>query len=683
MNRPGRFCIFGQLIGTNILAKINYNTNHTMIIRSRKADRNGGNTNLNLSGIISDGMVLQRNAPVTIYGQTKPRQSVEVRFLGERYSTKADDDGNWHVVLSPLEAGGPYQMVISASGEEDTVINDILVGEVWLLGGQSNMQLPVRRTLDLFADEVKDVNLPVIRQYTVPERYHFHGPRDDLSGGRWISAVGDDVLQFSAAGFFFARELYKAIKVPIGLILTAIGGTPIEAWMSEPTLKQIGGYEVMLAQCKDDDYVQETIQRDQEQILKWYQHLNERDAGLIEQWYRTETAGGPGWEEVQVPARWTGTELADARGAVWYRKEFEVPESMLDRDAKLMLGTIVDGDETYLNGEKIGITEYRYPPRRYDVPRGLLKPGKNIIAVRVISTNNVGGFIPDMPYKLVAGNQEIELSGTWFRRIGVLTESMPTRTFFQYMPAGLYNGMIAPLKRYRIKGALWYQGESNAEKPEGYAQLFRAMVEDWRQLWGIGDFPFIFTQLANFEGDEPDSKDVEETTAGEMTLMETTLAKRSNWAELRDEQRRALTVPNTAMAVTIDIGEHNDLHPQDKKTLGYRLALCARKLAYGEDLVYSGPLYAGMEVDRNTVRLYFDHVGSGLVARGGGELRGFEVRSENGQYVPARAIIEGDTVVVSSEQVEQPRQVRYAWANNPAEANLYNREGLPASPFET
>lgn len=620
---------------------------------------------MNRSGIISDGMVLQRHAPVPIWGRAKPNQPIEVHFLGRCYPAVADDAGNWSVTLDEMEAGGPHQMVISVQGEPDVTIENILVGDVWLLGGQSNMQLPVRRTLDLFADEVADVELPTIRQFTVPERYDFHGPRAELAGGRWMPATGDNVLDFSAVGFFFARELQRTIDVPIGLILTAIGGTPVEAWMSESTLKRFGGYDETLAQCKDDRYVNETIRRDEERRERWMRELNEHDAGIREKWYLDDRADGPEWQAVQVPGRWNEPELADAHGAVWYRKTFEVQADMLGSDAKLMLGTVVDADDTFINGVWIGSTAYRYPPRRYVIPRKLLKPGTNRIAVRVVSIANKGGFIPDMPYKIVADGKEIDLTGTWCRRIGVLKEAMQPTTFFQYKPAGLYNGMIAPISRYRIKGTLWYQGESNTGQPRGYADLFRAMIQDWRKRWGIGDFPFIYTQLANFEGDEDHGG-----------------ASRSNWAELREEQRLALDVPNTAMAVTIDVGEYNDLHPQDKKTVGERLALCARKRAYGEEIVYSGPLFAGIKKEGDAIRLHFDHVGSGLVAWGDGVLRGFELRGEEGDYMPARAVIDGKTVLVTNEHIPNPCQVRYAWANNPADANLYNREGLPASPFE-
>lgn len=623
---------------------------------------------MKLSSLMSDGMVLQRHASVPIWGSAQPGQSVEVRIVNRVYKTAADHEGEWHISLDPMEAGGPYELVVQAEGEPEVVIRDVMIGEVWVLGGQSNMQLPVRRTLDLFADEIARANFPDIRQFTVPQRYDFHGPRYDLSDGAWKKAVQDDVLDFSAAGFFFAQALYKSYGVPIGLVQTAIGGTPVEAWMSEPTLRSFGNYDETLARCKDDDYVMRTIREDEERSHHWHEALNASDRGLLEKWYELKSLDTSEWSEAQLPSLWYGTELAAHRGSVWFRREIDVPESIAMGEALLKLGTIVDADDTYVNGVLVGSTSYKYPPRRYPIPAGVLRPGKNVISVRVISTHNTGGFIPEMPYQLVLGDQQIDLTGAWQYRIGATTDSLAPHTFFHYMPSGLYNGMIVPISRYRMRGVLWYQGESNTEKPRGYHRLFQAMMRDWRELWGFGSFPFLFTQLANFDGEE------------EPQLDHTVSNK---WAQLRNEQRLALQAENTGMAVTIDIGEHNDLHPQDKKTLGERLALLARKLAYGEELVHSGPLYAGMDMLGHAIRLYFDHVGSGLVAKGDEELHGFEICAADGRFVPARAELAGDTVVVSSDQVPAPRHVRYAWADNPASANLYNKEGLPASPFTT
>ncbi|MCT8137641.1 sialate O-acetylesterase [Anaerobacillus sp. CMMVII] len=614
---------------------------------------------MKLSSIISDGMVLQRHAAVAIWGKTRSSEVVKVLFLEKTYETQADSDGNWTVTLNDLKPGGPYQMVI-IDNEETTVIQDILIGDVWVLGGQSNMELPVRRTLDLFSAEMKTVNQPYIRQFAVPQLYDFHAPQQDLAGGNWIAANQTDVMSFSAAGYFFAKDLYETYGVPIGLIMTAVGGTPIEAWISEKTLREIGGYEERLAKLKDDSYVAGTKQNDEKRNHDWYEDLNERDLGLKKCWHQADYDTSE-WQDFVVPNSWAGSELETVRGSVWFRTEINIPEEMLNCEAKLALGTIIDGDDTYVNGTLIGNTGYMYPPRRYQIPTGLLKPGKNSIAVRIISTQNIGGFLKDMPYKLIANGHELNLEGTWKYRIGAVTERLEPQTFFQYMPSGVYNKMISPLQNYKIKGVAWYQGESNTPQPKGYHKLFEALVNDWRKNWGMNELPFLYTQLANFDAWEKGQ---------------------SNWAELREEQRKAQNINNTGMAVTIDIGEHNDLHPQDKKTLGQRLGLCAKKLAYDENIVYSGPIYQRMEKTDDAICLYFDHVGSGLTSRNG-ELKQFMICGEDGHFVPANAVISGHNVIVSCEQIKQPQQVRYAWSDNPAGANLYNKEGLPASPFTT
>lgn len=613
-----------------------------------------------MSNMLSDGMVLQRNAKVPIWGKADAHQTIHLSFLDHTYSTITDANGMWMITLESLKPGGPFEMRIK--GPEQLVIRNILVGDVWLLGGQSNMQLPVGRTLDLFEDEIKTVNEPFIRQFTVPQAHDFHSPQSMLTEGNWIEARPEDVLQFSAAGFFFAQDLYKKYGVPIGLILTAIGGTPIEAWISEETLTSYEGYNDDLELCKDDTHVAQVMKQDEDRHNAWYQKLNENDPGLKKGWFREDYAPR-GWNDFRLPNTWGGSQLESMRGSVWFRREFELPDVMAVGDARLKLGTIVDADDTYINGVLIGTTGYQYPPRRYSIPEGVLKPGKNSITVRVISTQNIGEFIQGMPYKLIAANgQEIDLTGDWSYRIGTVVEQLEPQTFFHYKPCGLYNAMIAPLRNYNITGFLWYQGESNTESPKGYRHLFRSLVNDWRDLWKLGELPFIYTQLTNFGDPDPGAV---------------------NWAELREEQRRGLAVPNTAMAVTIDIGEHNDLHPQDKKTLGQRLALCAQKLAYGESLVYSGPMFTSMEIVGSTVHLQFDHCGSGLTVRGDEELKGFELCDSSGAFVPAQAHISGSQVIVNHAHIQQPHHVKYAWWNNPAEANLFNKEGLPASPFTT
>lgn len=617
-----------------------------------------------LSPLISDGMVLERDSKVPIWGKATIGEIISLTFLDKSYQTKVDEKDTWEIILNDLPAGGPFEMVIQC-GTEQKIIKDILVGDIWVLGGQSNMQIPIARTLDLFEDEVKNAECTGIRQFAVPQVYNFHAPQDELTGGNWISVTPESINSFSAIGYFFAKKLYEKYQVPIGMLFTAIGGTPVEAWLSEKTLRKFDRLKETLSQCQDDDYVAGIQHMEETRNNKWYNDLYEKDAGhhdMKAPWY-SEDCDDADWSDIELPRSFRGTELEEIRGCVWFRKEIFIPDHMTAGKAKLVLGTIVDGDDTYVNGVQVGNTGYLYPPRRYVIPEGLLKKGKNILTVRVIMTQNIGAFVTDMPYFLKANGEELPLSGTWKYRIGTKMEAQSSTTFFQYKPTGVYNGMIYPLRKYSIKGVLWYQGESNTGHPDDYGDLFKAVIKDWRDTWELGEFPFLYVQLANYcpWKMEPEV---------------------SGWARVREEQRKTLEVPNTGMAVIHDVGNYNDLHPQNKKAVGNRLALWAMKLVYGEDIVYCGPIYSHMEMEGDKIRLYFNHVGSGLIAKGG-ELKTFSICGKDGKFITADAKIVNDTVVVSGKDLKEPVAVRYAWADNPEGANLYNREDLPSSSFTT
>lgn len=622
---------------------------------------------LRLPRLISDGMVLQRDKKIKIWGWAFPEEKVTVYFLGKSYSAVADREGKWEVILPELQAGGPYSMVIATS-QKSVTINNILIGDVWVCSGQSNMVLPMERVKDIYEKEIANCNNHFIRQFTVPDRYDFEGPREDLKGGSWEPLTKDTVFRFSAVGYFFAKALFENYHVPIGLIKACVGGTPIEAWLSEDALQQFPENLKIIEQLKVDGYIESIKKKEEVKINAWYENLNREDKGMKNgkpAWFDPDYDDSD-WQTVKLPASWKEMGLDSLKGVVWFRKKIDVPASMVGKPAKLYMGTIVDSDLTYINGIVVGSTSYRYPPRRYKVSPNLLKPGKNVVAIRVISNDGNGEFIKGKPYKLFTKDQEISLEGEWKCRVGAAAdEPLPPMTFFEYKPAGLFNGMIAPLLNYRIKGVIWYQGESNTDNPKGYHKKFSALIADWRQKWGQGDFPFLYVQLANFM--EPKSQPSE-----------------SKWAELREEQRKTLVVPNTGMTVAIDLGEWNDLHPSNKKDVGERLALLARKIAYGEkELVASGPLYKSMRIEDNKVIVEFSDAGSGLVAKGGGELKHFAIAGSDKKFVWAKAVIENDKVVVWNEDVPNPVAVRYAWADNPEGANLYNKEGLPASPFTT
>jgi sialate O-acetylesterase len=621
-------------------------------------------TEIKLPRLISDGMVLQRNEVIKIWGWAPAGEQLTITFRKEVYQTIVDTRGNWEIILMDLSSGGPYEMTITCA-KQIKIISDVLIGDVWVLGGQSNMQLQVGRTLDLFEEEIRDAENSHIRKFGVPEAYNFHAPVDELSDGAWKSVTPSSIYEFSAAGYFFAKKLYDKYKVPIGLLHTAIGGTPAEAWMSEKSLMSFGRFQELLSLCKDDEYVNGTKLQDEMSNNEWYSELNKKDKGLQDTqaaWY-SENYNDSSWNEMELPCSFRGGELENVKGSIWFRKEITLTQDWTIGKAKLILGTIIDGDDTYINGVQVGNTGYLYPPRRYEIPEGILKVGKNILAVRVIITQNIGGFVMDMPYYLKVGGEKLPISGRWNYQIGAIMPPQKPTTFFQYKPTGVYNGMIYPLRNYSIKGVIWYQGESNDGHPSDYKDLFETVIKDWRATWSLGNFPFLYVQLANYcpWRREPEI---------------------SSWARIREEQRRVMETENTGMAVTIDIGEYNDLHPQDKKSVGERLALWAMNKVYKEEIVCSGPMYDHMEIEGDRIRLYFTYIGGGLTFKGN-DLKSFQITSGDGVYAAAKAQVDGDTVVVTQEDVKNPISVRYAWADNPEEANLYNKEGLPASPFAT
>ncbi|MCX7985532.1 MAG: beta galactosidase jelly roll domain-containing protein [Bacteroidales bacterium] len=620
---------------------------------------------IRLPKLLSDGMVLQREMPVVLWGWASPGEKVQVVISSEKVSTKADQSGRWKVSLSARKAGGPYKLVFRGSNE--IVLQDVWFGDVWLCSGQSNMELPMRRVSWVFPKEIEQANYPEIRYFEVPKKYNFDKPQVDLPTGKWISVNPQEVLNISAVAFFFATEIYKKYRIPIGIINASLGGSPIEAWLNEEDLKEFPKYLNEGIRFRDTALVRTIQENDRSRSAKWYAELQRKDKAYAipgKEWFR-QSIDLNGWQKTIVPGYWNPTPLGKLCGVVWFRKEIQIPDSLAHRPALLILGRIVDADSVFVNGKFVGTTSYQYPPRRYQIPEGLLSEGSNTIAVKIISNSYNGGFVPDKPYHLVIGNTKFELSGEWYYQVGCTSEPLSPQTFIQWKPMGLYNAMIAPLSNYRLKGVLWYQGESNVERAEEYEQLLTKLIDSWRTTFSQSQLPFIYVQLPNFLESKNEPSE-------------------SKWALLREAQLKVLRVPNTAMAVTIDVGEWNDIHPLDKKTVGIRLALAARRLVYGDSSTTgSGPIFRSMEIIGNKVILTFSHVDGGLVAKDGTELRHFAIAGADGKFVWANAIIENDRVVVWHENIPHPVAVRYAWADNPDGANLYNREGLPASPFRT
>jgi len=618
-----------------------------------------------LPRLIRDSMVLQRDAKIKIWGWASPNEKIKISFNKKDFKTKADASGNWSLFLPSMKAGGPYTMNIDANNH--IMLKDILIGDVWICTGQSNMVHQMALHAVRYADEVANVNNPQIRHFWVPNITNLQAPQTDLPGGYWKWANPADIGEFSAVAYFFAKALYEKYHVPIGLINSSWGGIPIEAMMSEEAFKEFPNILRTVQKNKDTAYINGLSRRG---LSGGPRPPQPQDKGVEQKWF--DPSYHPpvgGWKTINIPGYWEDQGIKDLDGVVWYRKEIDVPASIANGTAKVFLGRIVDADALYINGKQVGNTTYMYPQRRYSVPAGLLKPGKNLFVIRVTNNSGKGGFVPDKPYYLFAGNDTVDLKGYWDYKVGQVNQPFRGGSggggiAAQNQPTGLYNSMIAPLVGYTIKGFVWYQGESNTGRSAEYAKLQPAMIADWRTKWNQPNAPFLYVQLPGF-------------------MDYNYLPTESQWAQFREAQLKSLSVPNTGMAVAIDLGEWNDIHPDRKKPVGDRLALAAEKIAYGENIVYSGPIYQSQKIDGNKIILSFTNIGSGLTTNDGEELSEFAIAGADKKFVWAKAKIEGDKVVVWNDTVTDPMYVRYAWADNPVNPNLYNKEGLPASPFET
>ncbi len=620
------------------------------------------------SRLIADGMVIQRDLPVPLWGWADPGTDVEVQFDEQSFSGRADAEGRWQVTLPARPAGGPHLLRIRAE-DFQREIHDVMVGDVWLCSGQSNMEWPVAQARDAEA-EIAVATDRSIRHFAVPRSSSLK-PEDRLVGGEWTVASPETVGGWTAVGYFFARELRKEVDVPIGLIHSSWGGSRIEPWMSATAL----GF-------RDDEQAAREVARQLEdeesqllaKIREQLGELPEHDLGMSGSkavWADPDLDDG-NWDEMELPGRWEGAGWTGLDGVVWFRYRFALSADELKalrangKPARVGLGMIDDTDTAWLNGRQIGGLERSYDvPRVYPIPIEDLREGDNVIAVRVTDTGLGGGIYgpPEMLFLELDGHRR-SLASEWRFRIGSFSYDPSTNA--NQFPTLLYNQMIHPILDYPVRGVLWYQGESNAGPEDAYPYRLRfpGLIQDWRRRYGLDDLPFLFVQLANF------MKPAEQP--GE-----------SDWAVLRESQSQTLELPQTAQAVIIDIGDADDVHPRNKQDVGLRLSLAARHLVYGEEsLVWSGPTYREHRIEQDRVVLTFDHVGGGLLAKDG-ELEQFAIAGADRRFVWAKAWIEGDRVIVRSEAVPEPIAVRYAWSNNPEGANLYNVEGLPASPFRT
>ena len=629
-----------------------------------------------LPAILSDNMVLQQQTKVRIWGTANPGERVTVTLQKESSHAVADKQGHWETWLNTGKAGGPFELTVK--GDNLLTIKNVLIGEVWLCSGQSNMEWPLINTFG-GAETVAQAKYAEIRLFTV-EKHTSTTPLTDVVG-HWVVTTPDDAAHFSAVGYFFGRELYQQLKVPVGLIHSSWGGTPAEAWtshegmLSSPELKPIlDRYESSLNALPQ---AKEAYAR---ALAQWEEKNLYIDAGNKGEalGYADPATATADWSKMDLPQQFeTAGLLID--GAVWFRKVLDLPQSWAGKELVLNLPPVDDQDVTYFNGTKVGSIGRETPnsylvPRKYVVPGSLVRPGKNVIAVRVFDSAGEGGFSRGGAMSLgpagAAESEVMSLRGVWDYKVELALEpkhpdwgTRPEAVGVgnQNNPSVLYNAMIAPLVPFAIRGVVWYQGESNAGRAYQYRTLFPIMIRDWRKAWG-SVFPFYFVQLANWHAHkaEPDESD---------------------WAELREAQMMTLREPQTGMAVIIDVGDEIDLHPRNKLDVGRRLAAWALADTYGQKVTPSGPLFDRYKTEGDRVRIHFKY-GADLKTIDGGPVKGFAIAGEDRHFVWAEARIEGDSVVVSSPTVLKPVAVRYGWADNPI-VNLYNGAGLPASPFRT
>lgn len=619
---------------------------------------------LRIPAFLSSRMVLQQQKTNRIWGWANPGQLVQVEFMAKTYPAFADAQGEWEVFLMPAKAGTGGSMRISA-GTEQILLDDILLGEVWICSGQSNMEWKMNWIGDTYREELQTAKNDQIRYVTL-EKAFANTPQQDAKLETTWSAINPGTLpECSAVAYFYARYLQQKLQVPVGLIITSWGGTPAESWTSFEALHPFASYmDTYIRKIKPLD-LQEAVRRQQKNREAYLQNLREKGGDIQRalQWDFDDSQ----WKQTAMPKSWEQQSFGNLDGVMVYRFAFELGAAQAGKAATLYLPAIDDMDSTYLNGKWIGTDNQWNVPRKYSIPKGILRKGKNILAIRV-QDNAGGGGLADQPdmFRLEVQSRKFPLSGIakyqWFASLEQV-ETGPGP--MQVQPAVLYNAMIAPLLPLSIRGAIWYQGESNADRAAEYRSLFPAMIQDWRNRWGQGDFPFLFAQLSSY---------------GKVL----TEPAESNWAMLREAQAKTLSLPNTAMAVTTDIGDPDDIHPKQKKEVGERLAGEAMRMVYGQDMqvVSSGPRLKTYRIEGNRVILEFDQTGSGLVAKDG-PLQHFAMAGADKKFYWAEAQIEGNRILLTCKQVPAPAAVRYAWANSPVSANLFNQQGFPAEPFRT
>lgn len=620
---------------------------------------------LRMPSIFGDSMVLQRDAPIRIWGNANAGERVTAVFHQQRKTVSADSQGKWVIMLAAEKVGGPYELAVNAGGSS-VVYNGIMMGDIWVCSGQSNMEFPVKgwSSVNNADEEIASAQYPGIRLFTV-EKNVSALPANELNG-KWETCSPASIPLFSAVGYFFGRALHKELKVPFGLINSTWGGTPIETWISRSGFEHDAYYSSVIKKAPEMSMDALLSQRrDAEQSYVQSLQKDLPDLSDSARW-KDGNYDDSKWKKMQLPGLWESHPgLSKLDGVVWFRTEIDIRKEDITGTPVFHLGMIDDRDDTYLNGERIGGMNGWNTDRVYSVKQGLLKPGKNILAIRVEDGGNGGGIYGDSNQLFLSLNgHRYPLSGEWSFRIEKVLYSSNGIGPNDY-PSLLYNGMIHPLEQLQVKGVIWYQGEANTATAYEYRKALPLLIRDWRARFQNPSMPFYFVQLTSFNAANGNS------------------ASGSTWAEMRESQSMALQLPATGMAVTIDIGDAADIHPRNKQDVGYRLALLALQHTYKKQLQSSGPVYASMKKEGSQLLLTFSGIGKGLIKHGD-ELNGFEIAGADQKFYPATAtIVANGKIRLASASVIQPLAVRYAWADDAGNANLFNSEELPAVPFRT
>lgn len=631
----------------------------------------GAFSQVSLPAVIGSHMVLQQKSDAPLWGWAKPGENISITtsWNGQSVAALTGTDGKWTAKVKTPEAGGPF--TIEIQGKNKILLEDVLIGEVWLCSGQSNMEMPLKGwgTITGADEAVSAASHPTMRFFTVKKATSFV-PVDTCSG-QWVACTPESVKDFSATGYFFGLELFTRLNIPVGLIHSSWGGTAAEAWTSSEYISRIPKFATSPGICEPEKFYKNVTENYSKEQEKWVKAIGFTVSEQGPEW-TVSPASETGWTDIKVPAEWGATSIGSYKGIVEYRVTFTVPKGWVKKETVIELGPIDEMDVAWLNGKLIGShldPGHWATPRVYAIPAGALKAGDNILALRVANTQGLGGINgkeTDVKIKLATSRTKYQsLAGTWKARKGEAFGTLPAlpdciNCNYPNTPTMLYNGMIRPLIPFAIKGAIWYQGESNRYDGLLYRKIFTGMIENWRHDWNQGDFPFYFVQIAPYNYDDKYSTGL-----------------------LREAQEYAMKkLPKTGMVVTMDIGDVKDIHPGNKRDVGKRLANWALAKDYGLiNTAYQGPVYSGMQKEGNTIRIIFDNASGGLTSFGN-ELKHFQIAAADGIFKPAKAVIDGKVVFVSSDEVKVPVAVRFGW-NSTDVTNLFNILGLPAAPFRT